>query len=67
MKNQLNLFISSPLEQFEVTSLLNFNAPIFGYFTITFTNFSLYSLLILILILGLHYMSNNDTKILPSK
>jgi F-type H+-transporting ATPase subunit a len=67
MIDQLNLFIISPLEQFEVTSLLNFNAPIFGYFTLTFTNFALYSLLILILILGLHYMSNNDTKILPSK
>jgi F-type H+-transporting ATPase subunit a len=67
MKNQLNFFIISPLEQFEVTSLLSFNAPILGYFTITFTNFSLYSILILILILGLHYMGNNDTKILPSK
>jgi F-type H+-transporting ATPase subunit a len=67
MNSQLNLFIISPLEQFEVTSLLSFNAPIFGYFTITFTNFSLYSLLVLILILGLHYMGNNDTKILPSK
>jgi F-type H+-transporting ATPase subunit a len=67
MINQLNFFIISPLEQFEVTSLLNFNAPIFGFFTITFTNFSLYSLLILILILGFHFMANNNSKLLPSK
>src|SRR5258708_2598734 len=32
-----NLIINSPLEQFEVTSLLGLNAPIFGYLNITFT------------------------------
>jgi len=67
LKNQSNLFINSPLEQFEVTSLLNFNAPIFGYFTITLSNLALYLILILILILGLHYMGNNEIKLLPSK
>ena len=67
VKNLSNLFIFSPLEQFEVTSLLSFNAPILGYITITLTNLALYSLLILILILGLHYMGNNETKLLPSK
>jgi F-type H+-transporting ATPase subunit a len=59
--------INSPLEQFEVTSLLSFNAPILGYFTLTLTNLALYSILTLFLILGLHYMANNDTKLLPSK
>ena len=33
---QSNLFINSPLEQFEVTSLLGLNAPIFGYLNINF-------------------------------
>jgi F-type H+-transporting ATPase subunit a len=35
-------FINSPLEQFEVTSLLSFNTPILGYFTLIFPslNFS---------------------------
>ena len=65
--NQSNLFINSPLEQFEVTSLLSFNAPIFGYFTFTLTNLALYSILIIILILGLHLMGNNENKLLPSK
>jgi F-type H+-transporting ATPase subunit a len=65
--NQSNLFINSPLEQFEVTSLLGLNAPIFGYLNLTLTNLALYSSLILFLIVGLHYMGNNDTKLLPSK
>lgn len=65
--NQFNLIINSPLEQFEVVSLLSFNAPIFGYFTLSLTNLALYSILILFLILGLHYMGNNETKLLPSK
>jgi len=62
-----NLFINSPLEQFEVTSLVGLNAPIFGYLNITLTNLALYSALILFLIVGLHFMGNNDTKLLPSK
>lgn len=65
--NQSNLFINSPLEQFEVTSLLSFNAPIFGYFTFTLTNLALYTILIFILILGFHFMGNNENKLLPSK
>jgi F-type H+-transporting ATPase subunit a len=65
--NQSNFIINSPLEQFEVVSLLSFNAPIFGYFTLSLTNLALYSILILFLILGLHYMGNNETKLLPSK
>jgi F-type H+-transporting ATPase subunit a len=65
--NQSNLFINSPLEQFEVTSLLGLNAPIFGYLNLTLTNLALYSILVLFLIVGLHYMGNNNTKILPSK
>ena len=64
--NTLNLFISSPLEQFEITSLLSLNAPILDYFNITITNLSLYSILILSLILGLHITGNNNIKLLPS-
>jgi F-type H+-transporting ATPase subunit a len=64
---QSNLYINSPLEQFEVTSLLSLDAPIFGYIGLTLTNLALYSFLIFILIVGLHFMGNNDTKLLPSK
>jgi F-type H+-transporting ATPase subunit a len=65
--NSSNLFLNSPLEQFEVTSLLGLNAPIFGYLNITLTNLGFYSLFVLFLIIGLHIMGNNETKLLPSK
>src|SRR6266478_4722534 len=62
-----NLIINSPLEQFEITSLLGLNAPIFGYLNITLTNLGFYSLFVLNLIIGIHYMGNNETKLLPNK
>ena len=60
-------FISSPLEQFEVINLISINAPIFGYLNISLTNLGLYSLLVLSLIILLHYMWNNNNKLVPSK
>ena len=67
MLTQNQLFISSPLEQFEVTSLLGLNAPILGYFNLTLTNLALYSILVISLIIILHYMANNNNKLVPSK
>src|ERR1700733_15809834 len=61
------LILNSPLEQFEVTSLLGLNAPIFGYLNITLTNLGFYSLFVLFLIIGIHYMGNNEIKLLPNK
>ena len=60
-------FVNSPLEQFEVTNLIGVNAPIFGYLNITLTNLGLYSILVLLLIVGIHYAGNNDIKLVPSK
>ena len=60
-------FISSPLEQFEVNNLISINAPIFGYLNISLTNLGLYSILVLSLIVLLHYMWNNNNKLVPSK
>lgn len=67
MLNNTILFINSPLEQFEVTNLISITAPIFGYLNLTLSNLGLYSIIILLLIIGLHIISNNDNKILPSK
>ncbi len=67
MLNLNTLFINSPLEQFEVTSLLGFSAPIFGYFNLSLTNLALYSLLVFFLIVAIHYFGNNETKLVPSK
>lgn len=66
MFTQSTLFINSPLEQFETTNLLGFSAPLFGYINITLTNLALYSLLILFLIVSLHTVANNNSKLLPS-
>jgi len=62
-----NLIIYSPLEQFEVTSIFSLQFPIFGYLTITVTNLALYSSIVLFLIISLHYFSNNENKLIPSK
>jgi len=62
-----HFLINSPLEQFEVTSLIGLNAPIFGYFNLTLTNLALYSLLVLFLVVSLHFMGNNNSKLVPSK
>lgn len=63
----IELTINSPLEQFEVTNLLGLNAPIFGYFHLNLTNLALYSILALLIIISLHYLGNNDNKLVPSK
>jgi len=65
--SQTNLFINSPLDGFEVTSLLSLNAPILGYFSINLTNFALYSGIVFFLIISLHLIGNNENKLLPSR
>jgi F-type H+-transporting ATPase subunit a len=62
-----NIFlINSPLDQFEVTSLLGLNAPILGL-NLTLTNFGLYSMIVLLLVLVFHFAGNNENKLIPSK
>ena len=39
MLQNLTLIVNSPLEQFEVNSLISVIAPIFGYINITFKQF----------------------------
>lgn len=55
-----NLFmINSPLEQFGVVSLLEFRLPFNGT-VLSLTNLGLYSIIIVALILGGHYLSTNN-------
>ena len=61
------LKINSPLEQFEVTNLLGINSPFFGFFHLNLTNLALYSILILAIIISIHYLGNNENKLVPSK
>lgn len=66
MSNYLN-YINSPLEQFEVSNLLSIHIPFLGYFTFTITNLSIYSILVLSLIIGLHFFGDNEGNLIPSK
>jgi F-type H+-transporting ATPase subunit a len=61
-----NLYIFSPLNQFEVTNLIGINAPILGNLHLNLTNLSLYSIFVVLTILGLHMYANNDNKIIPN-
>jgi F-type H+-transporting ATPase subunit a len=59
--------INSPLEQFEVINLISLNAPILGHLNLALTNLSLYTLLVLSILIGFHTLGNNDVKLIPSK
>lgn len=61
------LFINSPLEQFEVTNIISIIAPIFGYVQFSLTNVGLYLILVLITITISHYLTSNFNKLIPSK
>nr|YP_010192442.1 ATP synthase F0 subunit a [Amanita sinensis]QZN08179.1 ATP synthase F0 subunit a [Amanita sinensis] len=60
-------FVLSPLSQFEVTSLIGLNVPILGHLNITLTNLALYACFILLIVVGLHFYGNNDSKLIPNK
>jgi F-type H+-transporting ATPase subunit a len=60
-------FVLSPLSQFEVTSLIGLNVPLFGHLNITLTNLALYACFILLIVVGLHFYGNNDSKLIPNK
>ena len=61
-----NLFVNSPLEQFEVLNLISINAPILDYFIVTLTNLGLYTLIVVVILVGFHVLGNNDVKLVPS-
>jgi len=65
MLKNLCLNLNSPLEQFEVSSLISVIAPIFSYTNITLSNLGLYCILILFIIISLHIISNNEKKFYP--
>ena len=61
------LIYQSPLDQFEVHSLVGLNLNILGFSNISLTNFGFYSILILIIVVGLHYYGNNESNLVPNK
>nr|YP_009710760.1 ATP synthase F0 subunit a [Amanita thiersii]QFZ98709.1 ATP synthase F0 subunit a [Amanita thiersii] len=63
----LQFFVLSPLNQFEVVSLMGLNVPILGHLNISLTNLALYTCIILVIVVGLHSLGNNESKLIPSK
>lgn len=59
--------INSPLEQFEVVSLIHLNLPILGNFNISLTNFGLYTIITVFLIISMHVVSVNNKQIVPTR
>lgn len=59
--------IYSPLEQFEVVSLIGLNIPIFNNINLRITNLGLYTIITVYIVLALHFISFNDFQIIPSR
>ncbi|CAO1638553.1 unnamed protein product (mitochondrion) [Parajaminaea phylloscopi] len=60
-------FINSPLEQFEVQSLIGMNFPILGHVHFSLTNLGLYTIITVFLVLAIHFISDNNKQIVPSR
>jgi F-type H+-transporting ATPase subunit a len=58
---------TSPLEQFEVTSFVALNAPLFGGLNLSLTNLGFYSLVVLVLSIGVHVLASNERQLVPSR
>src|SRR6266702_1929519 len=76
LNNLNNLFINSPLEQFEVVSLASYNSPLFFNTSFSITNSALFTVLVISLILFIHQNTgkdktslnfNNKMKLIPNK
>ena len=62
-----NIFVNSPLEQFEVSPFISVTAPILGDFNLSLTNLGFYAIITTFLVLGMHIIANNSHALIPSK
>lgn len=60
------VIISSPIEQFEVSPLMYASGPILGDIVFALTNFVVYAGLVTTIVLGLHFMADNNHRLVPS-
>lgn len=61
------MFLYSPLDQFEVSSLISIQLPIFGHLNFSLTNLGLYTIITVYLLLGFHFMASNNKKLIPNR
>ena len=65
--NGTTSYISGPLDQFNVTSLVGLKFEILGKFYLAITNISLYLAIVLAVIIAIFYFGDNDSKLVPNK
>lgn len=63
----LMFLLFSPLEQFEVTSLVSVQLPVLGYMNFSLTNLGLYTIITVYLVLAFHFMASNNKQLIPSR
>lgn len=64
---RLEMFIRSPLDQFEIKLLVGFESLLMDMSFMSLTTFVLYSLLVIMIITSLYYITNNNNKLIGSK
>lgn len=60
-------FINSPLDQFEIRTFLGFTSPFFDLSAFNFTIFSLYTVIVLSIVLALNLLTDNNNKVIGSR
>jgi F-type H+-transporting ATPase subunit a len=63
----MTYLISSPLEQFETVPLISLHLPIIGDLVLSLTNLGLYTIITLVLIIGLYVVANNQHRLVPNR
>lgn len=63
----MSFLFHSPLEQFEVTSLVGLQVPVLGYIHISLTNLGLYTIIAVYLSLAFHFVASNNKGVIPSR
>lgn len=62
----INQLFYSPMDHFEVQSLISLNLPILGYINFSLTNLGLYTIIAVYLTIAFHVLGNNDNKLIPN-
>ena len=65
--SQTMFYLSSPLEQFEIVPLVSLTAPVVGEAVLALTNLGLYTLISVVLVLGLHNLGSNAHALVPNR
>ena len=63
----MSFLLHSPLEQFEVSSLIGINFSVLGYTYISLTNLGLYTIIAVYLSLAFHFVASNNKSVIPSR